>query len=175
VTKRVRSAKNRGRYAEKILVKLFESWSLKVKDTVMSGQLKSYSKTFGKTKESQQMFESDKWVEILNEYRMTECKERVLKEFNTYYNLTDKHDITYIEDFCYLMREDVLHGLILGQTYDDIVTIPDKRFKRIKGFFAQDGASIVAMISPYGEKKRYKPFLFAIIPSLYNELIGGIK
>jgi len=146
-----------------------ESWGIPIKSSLLSGKLKSAVQTFGKSAETRQMLESDKWIYLLDDWRMTEVKKRLLQSHASIYKLAEEHEITYIEDFCYLMIEDVFHGLLLGQTYD-VHEIPDKRLKRIHDYFDQDGAQIVAMISPYGEKNRYKPFVFAIVPKLYQEL-----
>lgn len=163
-SKRGKRNRRSGKRAEKKLHELLEGWGLEVTETVMSGQLKSYAKVFGKNKETEKMFEGDRWVKILGKDRKIENKKR--QDLNRLYKLTSEDKAVYIKDFCVVMSEELFKGLLLG-VVPEVVEIDDKRFSYLHEWFNQDNADMVSMVS------NYKPFMFAVTIDFWEEFING--
>jgi hypothetical protein len=168
-SKKGKQAKRTGKYAENGVVKLLESWGYKTKSTVMSGQLKTYAETFGKTEETRQMFEGDKWVEIKDKWRMIESKKRTLDKFKSYYSRTEGDKGIIVGRSFVMLSQKAFHQLLLGMRLE-YETIEDKRFKTIHDYFAQDNSDIVSLVSKEG--KFYKDYIFCLTYELLEELKG---
>lgn len=149
-SKRGRRNKRAGRYSESALLKLYLGWGLDARKIPLSGALKCEG------------LDSDLRVTILGKERKNENKRR--KDLNRLYKLVSPYKAIYIHDFCYIMDEKTFHDLVVLGINPEVEEIEDKRFTYLHNWFDQDKAEIVSCTS------NYKPFIFAVDISLWNEL-----
>lgn len=149
-SRRGRANKRAGYYYEKQLEKLFTRWGLECWRVPMSGALKKEG------------LDGDLRVSVYGRVRKVENKKR--DNLERFYKLVEGDQAVVIEGFCVLVPQDAFYDLINAKKPGLVVTIPDRQFKGLHGFFDQDNADLVTMVSPH------KPFIFALSLSLWDEL-----
>lgn len=171
--KRVIGKRNRntGRYAEQKLLKLFQSWNIKIHQTIASGSLKQVTNRL--SKKDKDLFISDFYTEDLvkGEVIRIENKKRQYKVFKKYYEQTDVSRVLLIKNFCYILSQSDFKKLLDGNINQHLEVIEDKNNKLLHDFFKQDNAQIVSLISLDELSNRYKDFLFCIDIKTMNKLI----
>lgn len=155
------SEKRRGYHIERRLMLLLQSWGHKCWRVKCSGALKYKGKKYA----------GDLKVIIANKVRTVEAKMR--KDFQRFYNLVDGGKAVIINGFCVLLTRNGLRIFSMAKPAS-FESIPDSIFQQLHGFFEQDNADLVAMVSPY------RQFIFAVSLNLYAELsnpenCGGIN
>jgi len=150
-SKRGRANKRAGDYYERRLEKLLVEWGLHCWRVPMSGALKKEG------------FEGDLKVSVYGRIRKVENKKRETG-FERFYELVADGKAVIIEGFCAVVSQEVFYDLINAKKPREVITIEDKHFKGLHGFFKQDNADIVTMVSPR------KQFIFALCLPLWDEL-----
>ena len=150
-SKRGRANKRTGGNSERRLENLLKSWGLWCKRVPLSGALKKEG------------FESDLHVSVYGRVRKLENKRRKAG-FERFYELVADGKAVVIEGFCAMVSQELFYDLINAKKPRAVITIEDKQFKGLRGFFEQDNADIVTMVSPR------KPFIFALCLPLWKEL-----
>lgn len=156
------SEKSRGYHIERRLMHLIQSWGYKCWHVKCSGALKYKGKKYA----------GDLKLIIANKVRTVEAKMR--KDFQLFYGLVEGGKAIVINGFCVLMDQERFKDLLSHKKPISIESIPDKNFRQLHGYFEQDNADLVAIVSPY------RPFIFALSLNLYAELsnpenMGGIN
>jgi hypothetical protein len=152
-----KSARLAGKRAERELEKLLLSWGLEVSRVAMSGALKDTNLVGDKG-----LYKGDLKLMVGNKIYDIESKRHA--NIKAYYDRKNQH----IENFCVIVDEiDFLRHMNLEEL--ELYLQPDKRLKRLHGFFEQDDSDIVAM------KVNYKPWLFAVKEDTWEELRGVLK
>lgn len=175
--KRVLGKRNRntGRYAEQKLLKLFQSWNIKIHQTIASGSLKQVTSRLTET--NKDLFVSDFYTTdlIKGETIRIENKKRQFNVFKKYYYKTDLNTVLYIKDFCYIVSQNSFKR-ILDKDFSQVVLIEeDKNNKLLHKFFNQDNAQIVSLISTDELSNRYRDFLFCFNVKTYKKFIEQRK
>lgn len=162
--------RNTGRYAEQKLLKLFQSWNINIHQTIASGSLKQVTNRL--SKQDKDLFISDFYTEDLlkGEVIRIENKKRQYKVFKKYYEKTGDKPLI-IKDFCMIVNQTEFKNMLDGKFNQPYEVIEDKNNKLLHGFFNQDNAQIVSLISPNDNSSRYKDFLFCIDNKIINKLI----
>lgn len=167
--------RNTGRYAEQKLLKLFQSWNIKLNQTIASGSLKQVtSRLTGKDKD---LFVSDFYTNdlIKGETIRIENKKRQFNVLKKYYYKTDLNKVLYIKDFCYIVSQNSFKKILDGEINQFILAEEDKNNKLLHNFFRQDNAQIVSLISPDELSNRYRDFLFCFDTNTYKKFIEQRK
>ena len=84
---------------------------------------------------------------------------------DTVYKLAEE-GLVHIKGFCYLLREEVMRGLLNGVDLAVDKEVEDKGFGYLHKFFDQDDSDIVTIWRPWHN------YLFFLTESTYQKIIG---
>lgn len=164
-----RRNKRKGKDSEKKLLLHLERQSLEAR--IIEGS--------GAYKKSRTDADSDLRVTILGKERKIENKNYASNKpkYAKIRSLIGENKILYIENFCYIMNENVFYDLLKdchmedntvscesGEVYK-IKTVSDRNYGWLHVFFDQDYADIVSL------DEAYHDFLLCVQPSLFKEIV----